>query len=138
MGLFKIKNQAGLYINTETICAVNVEMTPQGPKVVGRAEASGTNIFGAVTDPAQTADPMVHKIKKVLDNAGVRERRVSLTVPSESSMTRRFEMPILPKKEEKTAIRFEAQKFVPFDIKDLYFDYEVYPDTTRKKNSVVF
>ena len=53
-------------------------------------------------------------------------------------MIRHFELPAMPKKEEKNAVRFEAQKYVPFDIKELYFDHESYPDPARKKLRVVF
>ena len=53
-------------------------------------------------------------------------------------MTRYFELPILPKKEERNAVKFEAQKYVPFDMKELYHGYECYTDKVRKKTGIVF
>lgn len=81
---------------------------------------------------------VVENIRVAFDQAKVTAKSLSLAIPGDGSMTRYFELPILPKKDERSAVRFEAQKYVPFDMKDLYYDYETYPDTERKKCGVVF
>lgn len=50
---------------------------------------------------------------------------------------RYFEMPPLPKKEIAGAVKFEAQKYLPFELKDLYFDYRT-QTLPNKKNAVMF
>ena len=135
MGLFGAKNRVGVYIDAETVCVVNVGMVATKPRIIGFAEVRGPNTFETT---AEKNEELAQKIRKALHDAGANVRGISLAVSGEGSLMRHFELPPLPKKEEKSAVRFEAQKYVPFDIKDIYFDYETYPDLARKKTGVVF
>ena len=137
-GLFGSKKQVGLYMASETLCVIHAQSASgaKGVVVLGSAEIPGTN---DLSDPDLSKnEPLLTKIKTAIRQANVSGRYVSMAVPSEGSMIRYFELPILPKKEEKNAVRFEAQKFIPFDIKDVYYDYESYPSVSQKKLGVVF
>ncbi len=135
MGLFSTQFHAGLYFDSQTICVANCQMTGQTPKLIGFSELRTENNLDGTPEVKQK---MVENIRASLRKAGVTSKNISLAVPGEGSMIRFFELPVLPKKEEKTAVRFEAQKYVPFDMKDLYFDYEVYPDQEKKRTGIVF
>lgn len=136
MALFPSKSQVGLYVDTETISVVNGRVAGSAISVAGFAELRvPTTLDGG---SAELKQKTLENIKTVLSSAGVKSKDVSVSVPGDGSMTRHFELPVLPKKEERGAVRFEAQKYVPFDMKDVYYDYEVYFDEERKRNRIVF
>lgn len=66
------------------------------------------------------------------------QKSAYVAIPGSFSMVRSFEIPALTKKEEAQAVRFEAQKYVPFDLKELCFDYDVLPVPGSKRVNVLF
>ena len=125
MGLFAEKNQVGLYIDAETISVLSGQAMGSSVNVTGFSELRvATNLEGEGEAKQRTLD----QIKTALNRAGAQAKNVLVTIPGDGSMTRHFELPPLPKKEERNAVRFEAQKYVPFDVKNLYYDYETYLD----------
>ena len=123
-----LDNSSGYILNTKTVGA---EI-----RILGYSKIS-------VNVPPNTSETdkktlLAQEIVKALASASVKSKNISLCAPGDASMTRYFELPSLPKKEEKGAVKFEAQKFVPFDIKELYHSYVAYPDTQRNKVGIVF
>jgi len=114
---------------------VNSQLSGQTAKVLGFSELKSQNVLEG---PPGMKQKVIDNIRVALNQANVAAKSLSLAIPGDGSMTRYFELPILPKKDERSAVRFEAQKYVPFDMKDLYYDYETYPDAERKKCGVVF
>ena len=123
MGVFGGKNSVGVYLDTDSLSVLNAQEIGANVKILGFSSTAGL--------------ASVEKIKRIFQEAAVHAKSVSLAVPAEGSMIRYFELPALPKKEEKNAVRFEAQKYVPFDMKDLYYDYDRYPDASGKKTKIV-
>ena len=126
MGLFSTSNQVGLYVDAQTICVVNVEHVGQTTKILGSSEVKMENALEGSS------------ISEVLERSKVTSKNISLAVPGEGSMVRHFKLPMLPKKEERNAVRYEAQKYVPFDMKELYYDYEIYRNLEKGRANVVF
>ena len=135
MGLFPEKSQVGLYVDSETICVVNGQIAGSAIRLTGFSELRQPVALEGDPDAKQKA---LDNIRTALNRAGVNSKSVLVSIPGDRSMTRHFELPVLPKKEERNAVRFEAQKYVPFDMKELYYDYETYFNTERKRNRVVF
>ncbi len=135
MGLFAEKNQVGLYVDTETISVVSGQISGSSINVTGFAELHVPTFLEAGLELKQKT---LNDIRTVLGRAGVKSKTILVSVPGDGSMTRHFELPVLPKKEERSAVRFEAQKYVPFEAKVLYYDYETYLDPATKRNRVVY
>ncbi len=126
----------GLYIDKESGYILNAKAAGSDIRILGYAP-----FRYSVPENSSDRDRrllIVQELQKAMSLASVKSKNISLCVPGDASMTRYFELPILPKKEEKNAVRFEAQKYVPFDMKDLYYGYESYPDNQRKKMGIVF
>jgi Tfp pilus assembly PilM family ATPase len=134
MGLLGSKNSVGIYVDAQTMSILNAHVATE-VKILGFSTTAGPGNLEA--DPSKN-QPFVDNIKRVFQDAGGRPKNVLLAVPAEGSMVRYFELPALPAKEEKNAVRFEAQKYVPFEIEQLYYDYDRYPDATGKKIRIVF
>lgn len=77
-------------------------------------------------------------LHKALQEAGITNKPISLAIPENESMVRYFEMPLLPKSEWKASISFEAQKYVPFDLRELASDYKLIIDKKRKRMKIMF
>ena len=135
MALFPDKTQVGLYVDSETIAVLSGQVGGANIQVAGFSEL---RVSSALEGDADSRQKTLDQIKTALNQANVKSKNVLVAVPGDGSMTRHFELPQLPKKEERNAVRFEAQKYVPFDVKNLYYDYETYLDTERQRNRVVF
>ena len=127
--------RAGLYIDSQGVYLMQVGKSGGQLKVLGASFVPTS--FTSETDSVARTKGIREAVSQAFKNAMIQTRDVYLAMPGEDSIMRCFELPLLPKKEQRNAIRFEAQKYVPFEIRDLYFDYEVTPDEPRKKMKVV-
>ena len=134
MGVLGSKGVVGVYLDTGSLSVLSAQAGGADAKTLGFSSSSGLST--AENDPAKNQQ-FAENIKKAFKDAAVKSKWVSLAVPAEGAMIRYFELPVLPKKEEKNAVRFEAQKYVPLDMKDLYYDYDRYPDAAGKKARIV-
>ncbi len=126
----------GLYIDNDSGYVLNAKAAGADVRILGYA-----SFHYAIPQNSSDQDRrllILQELKKAFSLANIKSKNISLCVPGDASMTRYFELPVLPKKDEKNAVRFEAQKYVPFDMKDLYHGYECYPDNQRKRVGVVF
>ncbi len=86
----------------------------------------------------ETGPDLQETVLKLVQKAGLQGRKGVVALSGHEAIVRCFGLPLIPRKEVPNAARFEAQKYMPFDIKDLYFDYEVHPDPEQRKLRVVF
>jgi type IV pilus assembly protein PilM len=77
-------------------------------------------------------------LRQAITQAGIRSHKVSVSLAGLDTIVRQFEMPILPKREWSEAVRFEAQKYVPFDVRGLEYDMDISVDKAHKIMSVRF
>ena len=113
----------GLDISSSTIKVA--EVTPSKDSYALKA-------FGEVKTPApiQSPNPQDLKfnagsIKKLLTDAKISSRNVSITIPDSESFTRVIEMPVLSKSELVSALEFESEQYVPFPIDQVYLEHQV-------------
>lgn len=62
-------------------------------------------------------------IRKSVHQHRFRTRRVVTAVPGKNVITRYIKMPAMPAKEVETAIKYEAEKYIPLPIPELMLDY---------------
>jgi type IV pilus assembly protein PilM len=62
--------------------------------------------------------------------AGIRSRTVATAVPNRLAITRNLQLPKMPLKDLQKAIPWEAERYIPFPIQEVAFDYFVldHPD----------
>src|SRR4051812_27798584 len=58
-------------------------------------------------------------LKTLLEKAGVTTNKVVASLPNNSVFTSVIEMPKLPESELKTAVEFEARKYVPLPLQEV-------------------
>ena len=74
----------------------------------------------------------------VAKTQGISTRYVVASLPEEKSFVRIIQMPKMTVKEIKSAVRFEAENYIPFSIDKVYFDSQIiYPLTVSKNQTDV-
>ncbi len=75
----------------------------------------------------------VEVIRKVLDQLGVRPKRLVSSVSGRSVIVRQVETPRLAPEELKAHIAYEADKYIPFGSEEVIIDCQTLPDLEESK-----
>lgn len=146
LSLLQGKKTIGLYIGHNTIDVAVVKGTLSGPKLVkfrqtsilpkeGDAEdivaEKSENAFGAgsLQQPGikkkSRDDYVAEAMQRLFRENNIKPINVVSAIPSEEVMVRYFQMPKIPKQEWKSAINFEAKRYIPFRLEDVASDFHV-------------
>jgi type IV pilus assembly protein PilM len=79
-----------------------------------------------------TQEP-VEVIRKVIDQLGLRPKRMVTSVSGRSVIVRQVETPRLPSDELKAHIAYEADKYIPFGSEEVIIDCQTLPDRDEAK-----
>ncbi|MCX5716099.1 MAG: pilus assembly protein PilM, partial [Candidatus Omnitrophica bacterium] len=104
--------EVGLYIGADFADLVVMSFLKGKPQIIKTARSP---LF-----EGQTAG-----ISRVFDAAGQKRSNVNTCLPQGEIMLRRFIMPYLIPQERMTAVKFEAQKYIPFKLDDVISDFYV-------------
>jgi Tfp pilus assembly PilM family ATPase len=123
----------GVYVGRNEVIAVSATRTGAGPQITSFA----IEPIGPEGPPESSGDRGIHRIKrtapeaqavfKALEKIKAHGAFVNVAVSPLQVVTRNFIMPMVPKKEELSAVRNEASRYVPFKISDSVLDYHSYP-----------
>lgn len=90
------------------------------------------------SDAEQDIDSTSQLIQKLLQDAGIRKKAVNIVIPDTYSYSQIIEMPILTEKELLSAIKYQADQFIPLPIDQVNLDIEVlYENKKTKKVSLL-
>ena len=127
----------GLYVDSNRVFAVKLSKKFGKLGLMGYGESE--------YDPSADRDAadgrrvtLATAFKTVLAKLGDDSKIVAGALPGKDSILRYFEMPLIPRSEWPTAIRYEAQKYMTLNTEDLYVNFEVFRDNAKKKMRVVF
>jgi len=81
--------------------------------------------IGLKTLSDNTKEVLVEAIKSLVDELKLSTKEVSMAVSGPSTIVRFVSMPKMKEEELKGAIKFEAEKYIPFAIDDCLVDYQV-------------
>ncbi len=127
----------GLYFDDTKIYVVELHKEFGETQIVRSTESDvPAAVSGAL--PLTPAAAFARTARQTLEKAKISLQNIFIAIPEKEVMTRYFEIPLVPKKEWANVIRFEAQKYVPFDVHELYYDYDVFVDRVHRKIGVAF
>jgi type IV pilus assembly protein PilM len=125
MGLFsKNKPLVGLDIGSSAVKAVELTRSKKGFQVTGFAcEALSPDavVDGAIMDAPVVADT----IKRTFSGGKFKLKTVATGVSGHSVIVKRVVVPASTPAEVETAIQFDAEQYIPFEIEDVNLDYQV-------------
>lgn len=101
----------GIDLGSESVKAIEVVKDGGKVRVVG---------FGKVDVP--TADARTDALNDLLKHCGFKTKRVATSVSGRSVIVRFLNMVDIPDENLKTSIRFEADRYIPFDLNEVVID----------------
>lgn len=123
----KTKTRIGLDIGTSAIKIVEASGTAEKPVLTALALANIT--------PSSKSN-LTDLIKSTMQEARVSTKDANISVSGPSLIVRFISMPKMKMEDLKNAIRFEAEKFIPFDISECVIDFQILTksDTDNRTN----
>ncbi len=115
------KTVVGLDVGSYSVKAVALQTNRERITLQGYAQAR-----------IGTSEP-VEVIRKVLDQLGVKPRKLVSGVSGRSVIVRQVETPRLPSEELKAHIAYEADKYIPFGSEEVIIDCQTLPDMNESK-----
>lgn len=123
-----------------------------GPKLITLVEVKGRKLVKSIQIPQPAAGgeletkasievaliQLVALIKEELRKKQIELKKTSLCLSGKDLIIRSFEIPLLPQSELKSAVNFEARKYIPFKGEDIVSDFQIKADHAKKSNQVLF
>src|SRR3989338_196726 len=135
MTILTARSGVGIYIGPKSICAAEVRKNFGQFQLTKFAELPWTHDPSA--DPTEK-NSLSQKIREALSRAGIQTSAVACGLSGKEVIVRYLDMPLLPKNERKAAVRYQAQKYVSFEMKELYYSFDISVDRQGKRMKVLF
>lgn len=118
------KKNIGLYLGADSVTAVAIDKK----KVVSLAQLDFTNLQGS-DDPESLNENIRWEalINKTLREIGVDSKDISVSVVDKEFIFRSFDLPLMSKRQIKSSLAYEVEKYIPFKIEELRWHF----DSTR-------
>ncbi|HIA04255.1 MAG TPA: type IV pilus assembly protein PilM [Myxococcales bacterium] len=118
------KNTVGLDIGSSSIKLVQLKETPKGVELVNFDTAPLPH--EAVVDGAlMNFGAIVDKIQELWSVTKTRTRDIALSVSGHSVIIKKISLPEMTPAELEDSIQWEAEQYIPFDIKDVNVDVQI-------------
>ena len=120
----KSKSQLGVDIGSSNIKIV--QLRPKDSKFVLETYGSVNISYQIVgKDSTNAISQAAETIQTLMNKAGVSTNRVVASLPNSAVFTSVIEMPKIPKSELKTAVEFEAKKYVPLPLSEVALSWSI-------------
>ncbi|MFN3368808.1 MAG: type IV pilus assembly protein PilM [Thermus sp.] len=119
--LFQPRVEAlGLEIGAAHLTLVELSGNPPALRALAtRPTPPGTLVEGVIAEPQALAQ----ELKELLAEARTKKRYVVTAVPNPSVILRTLQVPKMPLKEMEEAVRWEAERYIPFPIDEVVLDF---------------
>ena len=117
-------NSIGLDIGTHSIKLVKLRKTAKG--------VFPTNFAVKELPLEASAGVIAEKVKELFRDENIKSRKVTIGVSGPQVAIRRISVPLMPKKELKEAVRWEAEKFISFPLEKAIVDFQLLGETTEE------
>ena len=116
-------NDVGVSIGHRNIIVVEIDNKENIPRLVKFAvrEVSSDN-------------PNISSIlKELFETEGISNSLINTSISGKSIIVRFIRFPKMGKKDLKNSLQYEAEKYIPFDVSQVYLDYDIVGDEENKK-----
>ena len=119
----KQRHAVGLDIGAHAVKVCQLEEGGQGVRLLSLGSAVlpvGAVEEGMLQDPEAVAAV----VSALIDNLKIKEKRVAITVSGYSVIVKRINLAVMSEEELEEYIQSEAGQYIPFDIDDVYLDFQ--------------
>lgn len=130
MPLFGSKSFVGLDLGSHSIKVVELAPFDHRFRVLHAGTAPtppGAVKEGIVIDPAAVGA----RIRQALTAAGAKAGRVTSAIGGQAVIVRELKFPPMPEADLQNAARFEAERYIPYGVRDVNMDLDVIGETTE-------
>ena len=120
-------NSAGLDVGSHAIKMLEISGTQEKPSLAS---------FGIKEIQGSSAEIISESVKTLAQELKITVKTLNVALTGPSVLARVISMPNMTDEELKNAVRFETEKFIPFDINECTLDFHVQGKDSREKNNV--
>ncbi len=124
----------GLYLGINSIGAAVV----QGKNIVSLTQAKLSSVDEASVEDSKEELRWEALINKTLREVNAEDKKVYLSLADKDFIVRTLDMPLMKTKEIESSLSFEIEKYIPFKVEELMWDYGHTRFPKEKKMSVSF
>jgi type IV pilus assembly protein PilM len=118
------KNALGLDIGSSSVKLVQLRETKKGIHLVNLSVA--TLPSEAIVDGAlMNTSVIVETIREMVAKLKLKTKEVALSISGHSVIIKKIGLPAMTQDELDESIKWEAEQYIPFDVNDVYLDYQV-------------
>ena len=138
MAFGKKDTLVGLDIGSRTLKAAEILETKRGRELkrFGVTDiAHGAIEDGTINDPESVAE----SIRQLFKGYNIKERNVAIAIGGYSVIVKKIAVQTMDEDQLQETIHFEAEQYIPFDISDVNFDFQILgPNETNPNQMNVF
>lgn len=128
-------NYLGIYFGIKDINLVEVS----GKKIVNNVRLPHLSLAIAELEEKVPADiKIMAMLKDAFRTNRINAEEAFFCISGQDLVIRTFEIPLLPQSELKSAVNFEAKKYIPFKLEELDYDFQVLFNKKNKTSLVLF
>ncbi len=113
----------GVDIGSHSLKVCQLKYAARAPRVVALG-STGLPEDVVADGNLEQPDAVAEALTRLLKNLKIRNKRVGFSVSGYSVIVKRINLPMMEKKELEEYITAEAEQYIPFDIDDVYLDYQ--------------
>lgn len=118
------KNALGLDIGSSSVKLVQLNESSKGIHLANFSMAPLPS--EAIVDGALMNSPaVVDTIQQMVANQRLRTKDVAVSVSGNSVIIKKISLPAMTPEELRESINWEAEQYIPFDVADVYLDYQI-------------
>jgi type IV pilus assembly protein PilM len=125
-------------VKSKSVSIVGLDLGSYSVKCVEMTSSKDeTRLLRAAVLPYYPSDPLNDTLSKIWNPVSSMPTKVRISVTGPSLLIRRISLPLMTFNELKGAIRFEAERHIPFPIDDCILDFQILNQTPSKKTMTV-
>src|SRR3989338_6764383 len=127
----------GLDIGTKSIKIVEIEKKDKSKPVLVNYKVVDVLYIDTTSSESFELENLSKLISDIVAEAKFETKNVNIALPEYAVFSRVIKIPKLKDKELASAIKFEAEQYIPLSMEDVNFDYSVVAETEKEMEVMI-
>jgi len=132
-----MKNILGLDIGTKTIKIVEIEKREKAKPVLVNYKVVDVNGINTTSSDKLEIEKLSKLLSAILLESNFTTKNVNIALPEYAVFSRIIKLPKLKDKELASAIKYEAEQYIPLSMDEVNFDYSVVTQTESEMEVMI-